>query len=237
MDSIEPGALYDERGDVSWSRPLLQGDVFNDIVLPGFGDEPMMVQIANHPCAMRRGPDLLPRVTVAPVEPHVLVTGATGWEGYLRVMPLAELLDGKPYASKFVDVTAAPADLLTLDRRIASLSNKGIYVLQQRLVMHYTRFDVGLDLLHKESASVLEEAHEQWDWIETVLSEEEQANSAAIESESKEFDAWLSSGDPSRRSLLKNELNYTDLRKAAHQAATQRHQDRSSVSSGNIGKP
>lgn len=226
MDCIDSLALYDERGHVSWSRPLLQGDVFNDIVLPGFGDEPKMVQIVNHPCAMRKGPDLLPRVTVAPVEPHVLVTGEAGWAGHLRVMPLAELLDGNPYASKFVDVTSTPAGLLTLERRIASLSNKGIYVLQQRLVMHYTRIDIGLDLLHKESAPVLEEAHEQWDWIETVLSEDEQADSAAIEFEAKEFDAWLSAGDPPRRSLLKNEINYTDLRMAAHKASVQRQQDR-----------
>lgn len=222
MDCIEPPALYDERGQVSRSRPLLQGDVFNDIVLPGFGDEPMLVQIVNHPCAMRKGPDLLPRVTVAPVERHALVTGEAEWTRYLRVMPLAELLDGEPYASKFVDVTSTPAGLLTQDRRIASLSNKGIYVLQQRLVMHYTRFDIGLDLLHKQSAPVLEEAHQQWDWIETVLSEDERADLAAIEFEAQEFDAWLSAGDPPPRSLLKNELNYTDLRIAAHKAAVQR---------------
>lgn len=227
MDSIEPDALYDERGEVSWSRPLLQGDVFDQVVLPGFGDEPRMVQIVTHPCAMRKGPALLPRITVAPVEPYAQMASQTDWDGNLRVMPLAELLDGKHHATKFVDVTAAPADLLTRDRRIATLSNRGIYVLQQRLVKHYTRFDVSLGLLRRESAPVLEEAQQQWDWIETVLTDQEQADQAAIEAEGKVYDAWLSEGDPSRRTLLKDEVNHTDIRKQAQRASADRARDRS----------
>ncbi len=226
MDSIEPDALYDERGDVSWSRPLLQGDVFDQIVLPGFGDEPRMVQIVTHPCAMRKGPALLPRITVAPVESYNQVTSQADWDGNLRVMPLAELLDGKHYATKFVDVTAAPAELLTRDRRIATLSNRGIHVLQQRLVKHYTRFDASLGLLRRESAPVLEEAQQQWDWIETVLSDEEQTDQGAIETEGKVYDDWLSEGDPSRRTLLKDEVNHTDIRKQAQRAAAERASNR-----------
>ena len=64
MDQIEPDALYDERADVSRARPLLQGDVFDDVVLPGFGEEPRRVQIVAHPCAMRTGATLTPRITV-----------------------------------------------------------------------------------------------------------------------------------------------------------------------------
>lgn len=64
-------------------------------------------------------------------------------------MPLAELLDGKHYAAKFVDVTAAPSELLHLDDRIATLSDRGIYVLQQRIVKHYTRFEIDIPSLAK----------------------------------------------------------------------------------------
>lgn len=226
MDNIEPVALYDERGDVSWSRPLLQGDVFNDIVLPGFGDTPLMVQIVAHPCAMRKGPAMLPRVTVAPVNPHGLVQGE-GWNGSLRIMPLPELMDGNHYATKFVDVTAAPADLLTRARRVASLSDRGIYVLQQRLVKHYTRFEVGLPLLRCESAPVLVEAHMQWEWVDTVLNDDEQTDEAAIDAEGKVFDDWLSDGTPSRRTLLGEEVNHSDLRREARYAALARQQERS----------
>lgn len=226
MDSIEPDALYDERGNVSWGRPLLQGDIFDDIILPGFGDEPMKVQVVNHPCAMRKGPSMLPRITVAPVEPHKQVKSQKDWDGNLRVMPLGELTDGKPYATKFVDVTAAPAVLLTRDRRIATLSHKGIYILQQRLIKHYTRFEVALELLRKESASVLAEAEMQWDWMEGVLTDEELIDVGTIDAEAAVFDSWLSQGDPSRRELLKQEVHHTDLRKMARRAGRDRRRVR-----------
>ena len=222
MDLIEPDALYDERGEVSWGRPLLQGDVFDGIVLPGLGDDVRKVQIVSHPCAMRRGAGLLPRVTVAPVERHARVQGQHSWNGHLRVMPLPKLSDGMDYATKFVDVTAAPAELLTLERRIASLSQRGIYVLQQRLVKHYTRFEVELELLRRESAPVLTEAMLQWDWIDAVLSPEEQASKAAIDAEATVFDVWLGEGSPSRRDLLKQEIHHSDIRRQLQRAARDR---------------
>lgn len=226
MDQIEPESLYDERGNVSWARPLLQGDVFDGIVLPGFGDQPMKVQIINHPCAMRTGANLTPRITVAPVEPHPAVIGQHGWDGNLRVMPLPELIDKKHFATKLVDVTAAPAELLTRARRIATLSHQGIYVLQQRLIKHYTRVEMPLELLRRESAAVLTEAVLQWDWIEDVLTEAEQADESAIEAEAKVFDAWLGEGGPSRRELLRDEIHHADVRKQAQRAARDRSRDR-----------
>lgn len=226
MDSIDPNALYDERGDVSWARPLLQGDVFEEVILPGFGDEPRTVQIVTHPCAMRKGPVVLPRVTVAPVEPHQALSGEADWEGHLRVMPLPDLRDGRNFATKFVDVTAAPSELLTLDRRIATLSNRGIYVLQQRLVKHYTRFDASLGLLRRESAPILEEAQQQWDWIETALTPDELRDPAAIAAEEVHFDAWLNGGEPSRRALLQDEVHHADIRRQTLRAAEERSRAR-----------
>jgi hypothetical protein len=225
MDQIESESLYDERGNVSWARPLLQGDVFDGIVLPGFGDQPMKVQIINHPCAMRIGANLTPRITVAPVEPHPRV-GGPEWGGNLRVMPLPELIDEKHFVTKFVDVTAAPAELLTRPRRIATLSHQGIYILQQRLIKHYTRVEMSLELLRRESAAVLTEGVLQWDWIEDVLTEAELADESAIEAEAKVFDTWLGEGDPSRRELLRNEIHHTDVRKQAQRAARDRSRAR-----------
>jgi hypothetical protein len=225
MDQIESESLYDERGNVSWARPLLQGDVFDGIVLPGFGDQPMKVQIINHPCAMRIGANLTPRITVAPVEPHPRVSGR-GWDGNLRVMPLPALIDEKHFATKFVDVTAAPAELLARRRRIATLSHQGIYILQQRLIKHYTRVEMPLELLRRESAAVLTEGVLQWDWIEDVLTEAELADESAIEAEGKVFDTWLGEGDPSRRELLRNEIHHTDVRKQAQRVARDRSRAR-----------
>lgn len=225
MDQIESEALYDERGVVSWCRPLLQGDVFDGVVLPGFGADPMMVQVISHPCAMRTGTNMTPRITVAPVEPHASVTGR-GWDGNLRVMPLTELVGGRHFATKFIDVTAAPTHLLTRGRRIATLSNQGIYVLQQRLIKHYTRVEMPLDLLRRESAAVLTEAQLQWDWLETVLPEAEQVDESAIEAEARVFDGWLLEGTPSRRDSLRIEIHHPDLRRQAQRAARERTLER-----------
>lgn len=222
MDSIDPEHMYDERGEVARSRPILQGDVFADVVLPDFGDQPRLAQVVTHPCAMRRGASLHPRITVARVAAHALV-GPKNWSGNLRVMPLAYLMDGEHFATHFADITAVRSDLLRLDQRIASLSNRGIYVLQQRLVKHYTRLEIPIPVLRNESACVLEEAEQQRDWIETILEEDVQTVEN-LDTETKAYDAWLSDGDPSRRELLKEDHTHTDIRRAAHQAAVQRRE-------------
>jgi hypothetical protein len=225
MDSIDPEHLYDERGDVSRSRPIFQGDVFRDIVLPGFGEEPRLVQVVAHPCSMREGVDLRPRITVTPVEEHSQQVKGNGWNGSLRIMPLAELVDGKHYAAKFVDVTAAPSELLRLDVRIATLSDRGIYILQQRIVKHYTRFEIDIPSLAKETAPIVWEMHQQRDWAETVLDNETDWTPENLKTEEIAFEAWLDGGDPPRRGQLKEDHTHTDLRREAHQAALARRPD------------
>ncbi|OZB87808.1 MAG: hypothetical protein B7X41_11500, partial [Microbacterium sp. 14-71-5] len=141
MDSIDAHGLYAEVGEVPWARPIMQGDVFRNVVLPGFGEEPRIVQVVMHPCVMRaKNGVLLERLTVATVEPSERVSGAM-WERHFRVMPLPNLLaEGADYAARFVEITAAPTAECTLDRRIVALTDPGILILQQRLIMHSTRY-------------------------------------------------------------------------------------------------
>lgn len=221
MDKIDVEALYDERADISRARPLLQGDVFEGVLLPGFGDEPLRVQIVAHPCAMRTGPNLTPRITVAPVEPHQLITGSA-WSGNPRLMPLAELVNGEHFATKFVDVTACPTEQLTRDRRIATLSHQGIYVLQQRLIKHYTRAEMALELLRSQSAPVLTEAELLWDWLDKVLTETELNSDEALDVEAAVFEQWMREGSPSPQERLKTEIHHTDVRREAQRAASDR---------------
>lgn len=225
MDQIDPDALYDERADVSRARPLLQGDVFDGVVLPGFGDEPRKVQIVAHPCAMRTGASLTSRITVAPVESYQAVSG-NAWDGHPRVMPLAELAAGSHFAAKFVDITACPAELLTKRRRIATLSTRGIFVLQQRLIKHYTRVETELEVLRSQSAPVLTEAELLWDWLETVLSEPEIDDEAVLHAEAELFEQWMRSGSPSRQERLRAETNHADIRRDAQRASVERAQAR-----------
>jgi hypothetical protein len=225
MDQIDPDALYDERADVSRARPLLQGDVFDGVVLPGFGDDPKKVQIVSHPCAMRTGASLTPRITVALVEPYRVVSGSA-WDGHPRVMPLAELVSGNHFAARFVDITACPAELLTKERRIATLSNRGIFVLQQRLIKHYTRVETELEVLRSQSAPVLTEAQLLWDWLETVLSDVEIDDDAILDNEAEVFEEWMRSGSPSRQERLRVETNHADIRRDAQRASVERAQSR-----------
>ncbi len=225
MDQIDPDALYDERTDVSRARPLLQGDVFDGVVLPGFGDDPMRIQIVAHPCAMRTGPSLTARITVAPVEPYQVVSGKA-WDGHPRVMPLAELVSGNHFAARFVDITACPAELLTKERRIATLSDRGIFVLQQRLIKHYTRVETELEVLRSQSAPVLTEAQLLWDWLETVLLDLEIDDDAVLDVEAEVFEEWMRSGSPSRQERLRAETNHADIRRDAQRASSERAQAR-----------
>lgn len=225
MDRIEPDALYDQRADVSRARPLLQGDVFDGVVLPGFGDKPRKVQIVAHPCSMRTGASLTPRISVAPVEPHRQITGR-GWDGNPRLMPLAELAEEGHFATRFVDVTACPAELLTRDRRIATLSNQGIYVLQQRLIMHYTRTEMGLEVLRSQSAPVLTEAELLWDWLELVLADSEIEDDDLLDAEAEVFESWMRDGEPPPQARLRTEIHHTDVRREAQRAAASRAEAR-----------
>jgi hypothetical protein len=221
MESIEPEQLYDERGDVARSRPIFQGDVFKDVILPGFGDEPRLVQVVAHPCSMREGTELRPRITVAPVEQGSRVKGS-GWNGNLRIMPLPELVDGKHYAANLIDATAAPSESLNIDNRVATLSDHGIYVLQQRIIKNYTRFEVDIPSLANQTAPILWEMHQQRDWLETVYDDESDWTTANLSAEEVAFDQWLREGTPSRRTQLKDDHTHTDLRRAAHKAAITR---------------
>lgn len=221
MDSIEADDLFEERGAVSFSRPILQGDVFEGVVLPGFGAEPLRVQIVTHPCSMRRGPVMNERIQVAPVEPHQKVGD---WNKFGRVMPLPNLInDGKWHATKFVDLTAVSAEELTLERRIASLSHHGIHVLQQRLVWHNTRLTLSLANFREQSAPILAEAEMQELWIDTVLSDAE-PTAAAVEAAGVEFQYWLSEDDNKIRLELDSEANHARLRRETRAAATQRRE-------------
>lgn len=225
MESLEADNLYAEVGTVPWSRPLMQGDVFRDVVLPGLGDEPQLVQIVMHLCVMRTGKGvLLDRLTVAPVEPAPQPVTATIWRKHLRIMPLPRLLgDGRDHVAKFVEITAAPSAELAFSRRVAALTNPGILVLQQRLIVHSTRYaEVDLDTLRKVSAGVLAESELQSDWVDSATDRDGEAIDVINEAVSN-FQSWLDGGNPTVRERLKNEANHSAIRREGRTEAARRY--------------
>jgi len=113
-------------------------------------------------------------------------------------------------------------------RRIATLSHQGIYVLQQRLIKHYTRVEMALEVLRSESAPVLTEAELLWGWLERVLNEAEIGDDEALDVEAGVFEEWMRNGSPSPQERLRAQVHHTDVRREAHRAAGERAQARRS---------
>lgn len=129
-------------------------------------------------------------------------------------MPLPGLIeDGdEPYASDLVSIGSVAGTALELDKRVATLSNNGILMLQQRLIMHMTRLEVDIPTLRKQSAPVLTESELQETWVSAALRREDNSVTHAV-AESMKFQTWLSEGDPPLRELLDSESNHARLRR------------------------
>src|SRR5438046_3187332 len=86
------GELYLARGDeVPQSRPLLTGDVFRGVEIPGVDDGPGLAMIIGHPCSIRDGAHLRSHVPMARVRREAPIS-LPAWRGFYGVMPLPELL-------------------------------------------------------------------------------------------------------------------------------------------------
>jgi hypothetical protein len=189
LESFEsPGELYLARGvEVNPLRPLLTGDIFAEVVLPGVQEAGMAIIVA-HPCSMRgKVGTLKDRLLAAAVRPREHV-GQEAWrDGYFGEMPLPDLRgDGTFYSGFFGDIGQAPTEGLSDCERLACLSHFGINLLQQRLVWHLTRFAVPTSDLHDACAHTLEEADLLEEWNDILR------NGGVGEREAtSRFEAWL----------------------------------------------
>jgi hypothetical protein len=141
--------------DVSPARPVLPGDVFEAVDI-GLDHDGFVLLVA-HPCSMRRGAgQLRPRIAAAPIRNHGNPPLEAWPERDFNWFPLPEVFEvGR--AASFLELGSARSEDLLRERRIVSLSEYGIYVLQQRFVHSLTRVVVGLDRLGEASAHVLAE--------------------------------------------------------------------------------
>lgn len=161
-----PDALYvaSNPEDVEPNRPILTGDVFEDVLIPGVDDSGMAIVIT-HPCSMRRdGVNLTEKLLMAKVTPYQEVPFDSWEEGHFRVMPLPGLL-GQPHAARFLEIGLVPSDLLVATQRLACMSPFGINLLQQRLVWYLTRFAVPTHKLNEVCERVFIEADLLEEWV------------------------------------------------------------------------
>lgn len=152
------------------ARPLMQGDIFEEISSELNGT----VMIVSHPCSMRTGSKLRPRQTVVKIASIKSPADDSAWrEGYYDYMPLSGLNHsslGKGYpVADFRLISSVKTESLVTEKRIAVLSYEGILLLQQRLAHHLTRAIIDLPTLAKVSEAVFIEVELQEEWVESAI--------------------------------------------------------------------
>lgn len=222
--------LYDARGqDVPLARPLLQGDVFSGVDIPGVEGGPGVAMITMHPCSMRTGPTLRKRLTVVRVLPHRDVPLEQWPDGDYDFMPLPEVTGevvSPMLAANFRMVGSVKTVDLPLENRIAVLSTRGLLYLQQRRVHSETRVVVDLETLLEQMAPVLDEAELQEEWAEYALNADGGASDEldVIRAAEAEFQTFLGGADSDLRSALRDPTRRADVRRKVRTAAREHYQ-------------
>lgn len=197
--------------DIALGRPLLTGDVVTNAAINA-DDHDGTVMIVAHPCSMRgAGGRLLPRIVVAPIRPYQRIPFERWPDGHFKVMPLPELLgesDTDSRAVHLLELTAVRSGQLSTENRILALKDRGIHVLQQRLVYSLTRVEVGLEKLQEQTAHVFLEAELEEEWVDELAPETDPASRAA---ESVAFATFMDDG---HRVALRNSTRRSDTVRA-----------------------
>ncbi|HZM55053.1 MAG TPA: hypothetical protein VFC03_08525 [Acidimicrobiales bacterium] len=213
-EAPEFSSLYRARGDeVVAQRPVFTGDVFFGVSVIG-EDEPKDVLVLQHPCVIRRGLVLTPKLLVAEVRPEGLHRPSK-WDRFPRQMPLAELVvEGTPthYAAFFVDHQLVRPESLDIDQRVACMSQRGVNLLMQRWVHHNSRVIVPT----YDYQDVTSPQYEESDIIEEWCIDRED-DGVSLDDATVEIDAWLTGDksptsprarleDPQQRSAIRREV-------------------------------
>ena len=185
----DEASIYTARAEeVDTYRPLFTGDVY---LLP---DE-RLIQVLQHPCALRRGTSLVPSILVGKIRQGA---APPDWSaGHFKVMPLPQLRgEGNDYIADFIDLDLVTPGLLNDGTCIASLSLYGVNLLLQRWVHHNSRVVVPTITFTEETIGPFEEADLAAEWCYTRRAQGADAMS--------EFDDWIRRpfGGSTRQAML-----------------------------------
>jgi hypothetical protein len=235
LDSIEsPAELFDEQGSIPVSSPLMQGDVFTGLYIPFLATKKVNVLVVSHPCTMREGATLRDRVTIVRVKSDSRPMPKEFWLGNLNVMPLPGLIPDSPknYYADFRDIITIDPTELVLSQRIATMTHRGILLLQQRYICAHTRLVVDLPTLHEQALSVMVELELQRDWVEAGMTAANTTNDLKVMDECiTAYHEWLDADDKARRGKLRDKTLFADLRKEARREIRLRYSDETDVAS------
>lgn len=230
VPSSPRGIYLDE---VSVYRPILTGDIFRSVRVPGSSDVEAshnLTMIVAHPSVMRDGSTLTDRAKAAPVVPIGGVRKTHWTPDRFDIFPLP-CLKSVCESNGFPDVTnlawaadlrlsgPVDTDLLDVGQRVACLSPEGVLLLLQRFVHTDTRAAVRLDTLESVFLSKLEEVELLETWTEDVLTAHPPDDLATgLAACAAEFDAFLESIHAPSGLRLRDMLNNSLQRGIAQKA-------------------
>jgi hypothetical protein len=226
-----------EPDGVSRLRPIMTGDVFEGIEIPGVetleGDERKLALIVSHPCSMRQGDRLNSRVQAVRVIKTESLKLEAWPKGHYDRMPLPELTviadpddifseDAEAELAARIEDGAHAAMLdfrgrveslgLDLDRRIACMTEQGVAFLHQRISHYDTRYAPEIELLIEVCSAVFAEIDLWEQWNEALVDPTAVADLAKLSQElervGKIFDSELSK----RRAIVGKKNGWYTLR-------------------------
>lgn len=166
-----PAELYLARGEeVEPYRPVMTGDVFANIEIPGVDDGAGLAMVTAHPCSMRAGAHLRSHVQMARVASGPPIA-LDNWDGNYGVVPLPALTSSRDMKQRAVLELSGRVrtDQLVGGSRIAIMDVKGVLLVGQRIAFNSTRVVVDLETLLGSVAHVLEEANLLEEWMRVRL--------------------------------------------------------------------
>ena len=196
--------------EVSSMRPIMTGDVFSDIEIPGVehvdGDERKLAMVITHPCSMRQGVKMKVKQQMIRVVRSKPVELPAWRSQYFDRLPLPALLqpldtdepadeDGtNDYAALFeLRGRVSTAELL-LSRRIVCLSEEGVALLHQRISHADTRYPARIGDLMSACSGVFAEAELAQEWNERLIRvdvDDRVALAASLDREALEFESII----------------------------------------------
>lgn len=217
-------ALYETYGSEEDDplRPVFQGDVFAGIALAGYDTSHHdAVMLVGHPCSLREGAELRNRLQAVAVRPHQHVSPEAWRTGYKQCLPLPALDGSGSKAALVREIGIVTRDQLTDAHRVATLSERGILLLQQRIVWTFARTVVRLDTFAECNAPQLIELELLEYWNERLCEKCPPAEIAvALGKVAKQFEHYMRDGG--WREMLEQSDRRAEVRRAVCQETERR---------------
>lgn len=145
---------------------VMTGDLFESVAVAG-EPQPAPVVVAGHPCTIRGASGRLrPRVACIRVGDHQAVPYRHWPAGHFGVFPISRAVGLGQVAADLQEWVTVDSSQLRREKRRLTLTERGVVILQQRVVHALTRVIVDPILLEQASRHVLREAELERDWVE-----------------------------------------------------------------------